>query len=352
MVDSGQVTAADKAGNDAADEAADEGVKLFTPTITALSEALADRHTSYSTNLRTLMQHIAFVYQVRAVLLKQSHDSSAPQAAHTASQRSQPPHIPATTPPYHDSQHTHPQQYLQQLIRIEQCPNALSKHPSAPDVQQLLRTMPFLQADARDKGVGQATVLGIPTTGVGTDIRVTNNGTAEGPVAKNMLGITWLELYVVYRLAGHPPPISPAAQPAISQPMLRQQLHTFRVAVRTIFRLTVPEPQHHLIKGAATTTRRLAGLGITTFLATLPWQPDLTPAAQNQVAIEVLRSQNKLTKQRAEQTLQQHKPVALRRLQLKGRARWGTQLKASRQPIYHKTHLPSQSPASTEAPNT
>ena len=162
------------------------------------------------------------------------------------------------------------------------------------------------------------------------------------------MGTTWIELYVLYRLAGKPEPIQYTAEDASSRPTLRMQLHAFRRGVRRVVQLAMPASLHWLFKGEAHGNRRLGSLGITTYLATLPWQPCLTKDAQNRLAIEVLRSQHRLTTTKAQQALLENKLLPLRSLQLKGRTKWSRQLRPLKQPLY--SHPPPAPSPPSQAP--
>ena len=87
----------------------------------------------------------------------------------------------------------------------------------------------------------------------------------------NTQGITWLELYTLYRLAGHPEPLSYDRAQATSRPTLRQQLHTFRHATRQLVHATMAAEYQHLFKGIACMHgKRLHTLGVNTNVAILP----------------------------------------------------------------------------------
>ena len=156
-----------------------------------------------------------------------------------------------------------------------------------------------------------------------------SSATPTEPPATTRLGITWLELYVVYRLSGYPPPIPPTTPAATSRPTLRQQLHHFRATVRLIATNTFAPEDRWLFRGMHTKYHRLRTLGITTHLATLPWQPSLTLPGQRQIAVEILRSQHGFSGKHAEATLREGRQVKLHRLRLKGRSKWSRTIPTS-----------------------
>ena len=186
-----------------------------------MSTCMAERHAGYQKFLRTLLRHIAFMYRVRAMLLQQQDagQQHQQQQQHTArtNHRQSIPRTPATKPPFHTQPNSTRPQYLRQLLTIQQCPVAVSKHPATPQLQHFLVHMPML-------------IYGDPT--------------GEQESTHHGMGITWLELYILYRLTGNPPPLKNPAQPAATRPTLRYQLHTFRAGVRTLERLTMPAPTH------------------------------------------------------------------------------------------------------------
>ena len=148
-------------------------------------------------------------------------------------------------------------------------------------------------------------------------------------------GVTWLELYALYRLAGHEEPLRQDRIAAASRPTLRQQLHAFRQATRQVVLATMTSEYHQLAKGRQQAGKRFASLGIDTHLATLPWQPCLTTQAQEKLAIEVLRSQHRLSPDKAKQTINGHMVLATRSIQLKGRTKWSASIKPYPHRIYH-----------------
>ena len=315
MVDDGTVLLEDKLGNDKADEAADDGVSLFGEAIVRLGRRFALRHARYTRMLATLMEHLCFMYRVRAMMLSQ-HDETTTIAI-TTEQPTKTPHTTATTPTYIAT--TAPAHRFRQVIVAQQCPNLCLRHPGILTIQTFLMAMPYRLA-ART-----------------TDQQLTD-------------GFTWLELYALYRLAGHPEPIAYTKGDATTRPALRQQLHAFRHAVRQLALHTMAVTEHHLFKGHQQGhTRRLQGLGIHTHLAALPWQPCLTACVQQRLAQEVVRSQHRMTAKKATQAIDDHQRLPLRAIQLKGRSKWSATIRPYTKALYHTpTANPSNPP--TTAP--
>ena len=340
MVDTGRVKAADKAGNDKADEAADEGVELFGQPIVKLSKLYARRHTAYSGFIGDLQEHIAFIYKVRATMLQATTSTGTPASGTTSK-----PHIPMTTIthiPYLDRPEVPPHRF-KQAIQVQQCPRLCQRHPAIVHIQAFLRDIPYhITRRSRDGDRGNDSLI-VGTAGV------------DVPTGDDRQGITWLELYGLYRMAGYPEPLSYDRALANRRPTLRQQLHKFTQAMRQLVGNTMLPEHHYLMKGTRDKHgKRLASLGIATNLAILPWQPHFTLEAQHRLAQELLRSQYRLTIVQAERALRDRQQLATRPMQLKGRVKWSASIKAYTKQLYHTSQEASQQGASTshEQPTT
>ena len=320
MVDDGTVQPEHKVGNDMADEAADEGVHLFGDAVVRLGKRLANRHKAYTNMLASLLEHIGFIFQVRAMLLQQQ------QVSHTTTHQAHTPGIHTTAPPYQPA-HSPPHRF-RQIIVAQQCPQLCRRCPAILQVQTFMQDMPYWPAP----------------------------NPAQPPEhhspSDNHYHFTWLELYTLYRLGGNPEPVTYDKTSAQTRPALRQQLHAFRHAVRQLALHTMPETMHPLFRGKHQGhTKRLQGLGIHTHLAALPWQPCLTTGAQERLALEVLRSQHRLSPVKAGQAIEAKQVVPLRPVQLKGRAKWSSSIRPYQQALY-AAKAPNQSTTTTTGPSS
>ena len=200
---------------------------------------------------------------------------------------------------------------LRQLYTVQQCPNLCRQFPTAGAIQTFLQQLRFHSTIETTRAAAQS-------------LQATP-------------GTTWLKLYVLYRLMGHPEPIGYQAHKAHARPTLCKQLHTFRRTVRQITMLTMVEHYRRYFTGAMGKGQPLRGLGISTCLAILPMQLCLEATTQLRVAQEIIRSQHRLTQAMAAKALAQGKLVPLRRLQLKGRVQWARSLRPISQPIFPPT---------------
>ena len=97
-------------------------------------------------------------------------------------------------------------------------------------------------------------------------------------------GTTWMELYILYRLGGHPEPVTYIHTSAKERPTLKAQLQTFRNSIRTLIHTTMPTKYHPLCKGINISAKRLQPLGIDTMLAVLPFQLHSSLTSRTRIA--------------------------------------------------------------------
>ena len=334
MVEAGKVRAEDKHGNDKADEAAADGVALFGPTTVSIGRWYGKRHKSYTHFVSSLMEHLAFTFQVRAALLQAHHSGTTSPTIPVPRPQATKPTTTIQAPPY--QQHPNQQhRHFIQLMSVQQYPNLCKRHPCASKVQAFLQDMPYtFMGDSRADGSLTA-------------------GGADSDDPSTPIGITWLELYALYRMAGWPEPLAEPRQQAAPKATLRQQLQAFRQATRQLVHNTMSADMQGLFTGGSTLTgKRLAGLGINTFLAVMPWQPCLTQQAQSRVAMEILRSQYRLTHAKAGQAIAEHPKLPLRQIQLKGRTNWSRTIRYCRDPLYTPPVSPPPPPATGSPAST
>ena len=103
---------------------------------------------------------------------------------------------------------------------------------------------------------------------------------------------------------------------------LRQQLAQFRLVARRVIAQTMCRTDQKAWIGMQAAQHRLRQIGISTHLAVLPWQPSLTREAQTHLAVEILSSQHGYSRLQARKALGEPTCLPLKKLQLKGRAKW------------------------------
>ena len=90
--------------------------------------------------------------------------------------------------------------YFHVFAHVCKFPKVLAKYPNVQEVEKIL-----------------------------LDIPIAINGSAQR-------GITWIELYILYRLAGHPKPIANPSNKALAMPSYSQQLTQFKKLCRCVVR--------------------------------------------------------------------------------------------------------------------
>ena len=330
MVASGKVRAEDKLGNDKADEAAAEGVALFGHPTVSMGRWYGKRHKYYTYFVSGLLEHLVFTFQVRAALLQVQRAGTPPTAGASASPTESKPTTTITAPtPQPYAQHLH--QHFTHIMKVQQFPQLCQRHPCIGNIQAFLGDMPYTPVELGSRAPGSLTA-----------------GSADSVEHHPPDGITWLELYTLYRMAGWPEPLAQPSLLAAPKPTLRQQLQAFRQATRQLVHSTMPADMQTLFKGHGSITgKRLAGLGVNTFLAVLPWQPCLTLQAHSKVATEILRSQYRLTHAKAGKAIAEHTRLPLRSIQLNGRTHWSRTIRYSREPLYTHPHPSPPKPSSS-----
>ena len=171
-------------------------------------------------------------------------------------------------------------------VDIKNFSELCSKHPGATSVYQFLQEMPFKRT--------------------------------QDPAQ----GTTWLELYIVYRMLGHPEPVSRDQNLAVAKPTMGAQLREFRAVVRKVVRWAFAGKSMLLFRGTESKGHALRTLGLRTILATMPYQLQLTEGARRAVAQHIVRAQANRSGRQASALLDEGSKVKLQPLRTKGKAQW------------------------------
>ena len=318
MVEAGTVATADKQGNDEADKLAKEATELFGEGILRLGRKYGQRQKSYSALVFCIQRHLVLMYKARAQLLAEHEQQNPPPA---------PPHLASHQRGNHKWTQVHlPSHRLQaaahhshntshRLMCRKHITVATMMFKHQPDAKNILQ---FLQQ-----------VRVIPLTEPKHHTQPTQ-------------GRTWLELFIIYHLLGHPrlggrdKQHKHLAQP---QDSLGQLLQAFRLQVRRLVKIIYPPHIQRLFNGKAG-GQPLMHLGITTHLTTLPLELNLRPEVEQEIAIRVLQSQASSTLKAATAKLHFQQWVHQKKLRIKGRCRWVKGLHQWPPPgIYNETEV-------------
>ena len=344
QVEAGEVRMQDKIGNDAADQAAEEGVQTFGAKLARLAARLQDRHRSYSVFMQHLQERLVRFYEAR-YQLRQEMDAPTtapthhrpPAQLHNLSKRNPKARRVVTKtmmPPTTTSASSAGEEvgYFAPTLALEACAG-LGARPGAPAVHAFLRGL-------RHRFRSAFGTHGEGISGSG-ELRAHQTSDTEGPTP---WGTTWLELFIVFKLQGHPDPLPADGRRASARPSLQQQLVEFRSLVRNCAELLFESKVANYFKGKAQGMFRLRCLGISTNLAVLPLQLALDAKLIREISIQVIRSQRRWPRRTIEGMIDQGSDIEVRRVSMKGRAKWISSLR----PWKGEVFLPASCPRPAE----
>ena len=305
MVKKGQVRDRDKWGNDEADAAAERAVHLFAPAMVKVGARLAARQARYTQLLVAVHDHLLRAYHARGELMREAGHTNfvageGDQRQNTKLTQMVKASLPPTEGPF-NSHH-----YLTPILPIHACSKLLAC-PGAAAIYDFLRNMLVKRLLLRqDHRAGE---------------RDGGEEGGEGP-GEGAAGTTWIELFILFRMAGHAEPLPADARTAKARPTLGVQLGHFRRLVRRVVAQTFSADAAAYFRGGAFRGQRLRCLGVGTHLSVMPFRPGLTKEVEEQVAIQTIRSQRHLSLKLVQQALEKGQPLEVRRIGLRGRAKW------------------------------
>ncbi len=112
-------------------------------------------------------------------------------------------------------------------------------------------------------------------------------------IDSNTQGISWIELYTLYKLSGGPCMVDNPESKAQAKPMMRQQLKAFVHTARTIARLTMECDDAMPFRFNDCKKTRLKGLGISTHIPMLKCQVAIDSNLRREIAAHIIKSQGR-----------------------------------------------------------
>jgi len=148
----------------------------------------------------------------------------------------------------------------------------------------------------------------------------------------NIRGITWYELYILYRHRGFPKPLPDHARKGISGETAYKQICEFRIQVRMIINKCLYASQDKgLFKPAAGTKDALIGVGIKGKHASLSFNVSIDESERQAVAFELCRLNRTISIALAHKFLQGDVCLLSQDLKLKGKASWDSAIRVNPQ---------------------
>jgi ribonuclease HI len=293
----GVSTEQNRTGNDKADKLADLGVKMHGEETFDLARMFSKRHAEYTKFMQKVAQHIVEAHLIHKRLLeikeaKEEQDRIARKREGVA-------YAPLHFPKLHQGQP------LSFTYVITQFRAEYKAAPFAHLVQQFLVAQSY---HAHDDGAR---------------------------------GITWIELYTLYRIAGNKQPVPDApANPAT----LAQNLAAFKRAVRTIVRWTSLDPRiKRMFEPDQCKQPQLKGLAIDGVYPAISCNLCISEHIQELLQYQLIKLTRRINLKSTKQFLQGEHTLPLRKIELKGAAIWDKNICKTAEPCnLHENAVPLQ----------
>jgi ribonuclease HI len=205
-------------GNDTADKTADQGVAQHGEQTTHFATVYSKRHHWYTKFFGQVATHITEAYLINRELLRIKQGK-----------------IDATTDAHAQKHHYEPLQYasfedttaLNFRSSINRYKDIIQDNPNITRVERFLRNLFITKRTGAERG------------------------------------ITWLELFILYRTQGYPKPIKDSTTKAKTNIAMYHQFDTFKTMVRKVVdRACLDIDQHDLFKPSKVITENLNGVGL------------------------------------------------------------------------------------------
>ena len=302
----------DKIGNDKADEVAEEGVMLYGAAAVQTSNILTKRHISYAGLVTWLHDTFLEAVVVKKEKVEQKEKVMNPFKHITKCKESKKrSYIEANPPSYGNSD-----QYgiIKDRARLRRF---VSKKAFGP----MMHIQAFL---GQHKGVGSSAL------GVQNFLRRLEFKPCHGEEQ----GTSWLELYILYKMAGGSCVVSNPASKAQARPSMRVQLKEFKRICRFIAKHTMAEEDAKLLKPNLSKKPRLWGLGIETHVAMVNFNVCIKSHAQRQISRHILKSGRHRTVKQVEEILHKQRHIPVSTLATVNRCGWSQAIQVHSGPIF------------------
>ena len=277
--------ACDKKGNDKADEAADLAVEMHGEDVISIAKILHNRHRKYTSFMKDVAKHIVEAYLIHKELVARIDGQN----------RSTPPEIqyaPLTYYPCDQPATIKLQGNIHHYARFNK------QYVHAANVVQFLK-----------------------------DLRAQ-------PAKDQQEAITWIEMYIMYRLSGYAKPIADNPNKARSRATVSMQLNKFKSCIRgVISRLAADDIAKSMFCPIKVTGEKFLSLGISGRQAAPAIKFSIDDNMQKSIADKLITlghqiSGKKLSDFKGGSMLLRPKP-----LMLKGRVGWDSKLTPRVEPI-------------------
>ena len=271
-----------KQGNDEADNCADRGTSIFGQDLIKTASFVNTRHCFYSSLMVKIVKHIVEAYIIHRKLI--DFQNGEAQACEQAEARAK-PYAPLGYVLNHKAR---------SLIATSsvQCYKKLNSENGIRHIEAFLSSLQVNQ-DGDDKG------------------RM----------------ITWLELYILYRLRGGVKPIPDECRKAVSRSTADKQMRAFRRKLKAVVERTLaPDGDAKLFKPTKGKPDNLKGCGILGRMPTLSFNVYMNEDEQRAVALALSKLIRTASLKKHNDFLNGHVNLIMNPLKLKGKAGWDSSL--------------------------
>ena len=276
-IDKGITTLKNKLGNDEADAVADIGTALHGQDIMTAAKCLQKRHHDYQVFMCDVSHHIVESYLIHRELTKRIEAADANAAKHLDKRRAYNPL------PYPSSNAARP---LKATSCLKEYTAYRKKHDAATNIEHFLANLLVVRKD-------------------------------------EMRGITWLELYILFRCRGYPKPIPDPEQAAKQKPTPAKQINAFKKHMRGIVKRSLHDSMDaNLFRPSPPTLDALIGAGITGKHATLCFNTAITTAEQQCIAKCLAKLNRTISNKHANEFINGEQNLVPYELKLKGKVGW------------------------------
>jgi ribonuclease HI len=243
-VQEGITTEAKRAGNNEADTMADKGTKLHGENVTYFADSFSNRHKWYSLLYFKITKHITEAYMIHRELTR---IREAKLLESTGSDSTQVTYTPLWYPDASNSS-----SFIFQAC-ITQHAKTTKANPRIKNIQDFMQ-----QLDIVKIGEGQR-------------------------------GITWIELYILYRIYEYEKPLSDPKGKAAARTPIDRQFDYFKTLFRKVAeRVVDKQDMHDVFKPASPLGQNLLGVGIEGRHAALNFNITIPKDLQDEIALRLV----------------------------------------------------------------
>ena len=300
-IDKGITTQANKAGNDKADEIADIGTKLFGEDVMQIAENLHFKHKYYQNFMFKVTKHIIEAYHIHRQLCDIYDEEIA------AKNKIKDEGIQYQELTYAKPQHSHK---LELTSDIRYYNKYIKTNQSIADIQHFLYNLKVVStADCRP--------------------------------------ITWIELYILYRIRGYKKPIADPEHKAISRATAAKQINAFKKYFRGVTSRCMMDSAHSsYFTPARARADSLKGVAINGKHAALNFNAETSNSENRAIAHNLIKLCRTVPLKKLNAFLDRKSSLIPANLKSKGKAAWDSSIYKSTT-YTPRDKAPETCPAST-----